>query len=105
MIPSIRKYSICQIEFFIGRTLSWKLESLPAAVREPLRAAYQTVDAERSAEQKALLKKYPSVREIKAKSLYLYDREYNQEISKRSAERKKKAAEAAGAQAGTGSGQ
>ncbi len=75
-----------KIEFFIERTLTWKMESIPEAVREPLRAAYRA--KKRDNDQNALLKKYPSVRQISASSLYLYDREYSGEISKLNKERK-----------------
>mgnify|MGYP001391489039 CR=1 FL=1 len=77
-----------KIDFFIDRTLTWKLEALPEEVREPLREAY--LCEERNEEQDALLKKYPSVRQISAGSLYLYDREYNQEIKKFGDLRKRK---------------
>ncbi|MFP6886530.1 MAG: DUF1553 domain-containing protein, partial [Opitutales bacterium] len=77
-----------KVEFFIDRTLTWKLEALPEEVREPLREAYFC--EERNEEQDALLKKYPSVRQIGAGSLYLYDREYNQEIKKLGDLRKRK---------------
>jgi hypothetical protein len=76
-----------KVDFFIERTLSWKLQSIPEAARKPLRAAY--LAKKRNDAQKALLKKYPSVRQISAGSLYLYDREYSGEISKLNTERKK----------------
>ncbi|MFP6903292.1 MAG: PSD1 and planctomycete cytochrome C domain-containing protein [Verrucomicrobiia bacterium] len=79
-----------KIEFFIERTLAWKLESISEATREPLSAAYRS--KKRTDTQNALLKKYPSVRQISAGSLYLYDREYSGEISKLNNERKKFAA-------------
>ena len=82
-----------KIEFFIDRTLMWKLESIPKKFHEPLRTAYKTDSGKRTNEQKALLKKYPSVRQISSGSLYLYDREYTSEISKLNAEHKKKLAE------------
>ena len=82
-----------KIEFFIDRTLKWKLESIPKKFHEPLRTAYKTSSSKRTDEQKALLKKYPSVRQISGGSLYLYDREYSAEISKLNAERKKKLTE------------
>ena len=75
-----------KIDFLIERTLTWKLESIPEAAREPVRAAYRA--KKRNPEQNALLKKYPSVRQISAGSLYLYDREYSGEISKLNNERK-----------------
>ena len=76
-----------KVDFFIEQTLTWKLEAVPKKARKPLRAAYR--DKKRNAEQNALLKKYPSVRQISAGSLYLYDREYSGQISKLNNERKK----------------
>ena len=76
-----------KVDFFIDRTLTWKLEAVPEEARKPLREAYRS--KKRNDEQNALLKKYPSVRQISAGSLYLYDREYSGEISKLNTERKK----------------
>ena len=76
-----------KIEFFIERTLTWKLEAVPEKDRAELREAYRS--KKRTDPQNAILKKYPSVRQISAGSLYLYDREYNGEISKLNTERKK----------------
>ena len=76
-----------KIEFFIENTLAWKLEAIPEQAREPLREAYRS--KKRTDEQNALLKKYPSVRQISSGSLYLYDREYNEEINKLNTKRKK----------------
>ncbi|MBT4622664.1 MAG: DUF1549 domain-containing protein, partial [Verrucomicrobia bacterium] len=78
-----------KVDFFIERTLEWKLRKEPEELREPLRAAYKTPAAKRTAEQKALLDDHPSVRQISPGSLYLYDREFNDEIAKLNAERKK----------------
>ena len=78
-----------KVEFFIERTLEWKLRKAPEELQEPLRAAYKTPAAKRTNEQKALLDKHPSVRQISPGSLYLYDREFNDEIAKLNAERKK----------------
>ncbi|GIT28030.1 MAG: hypothetical protein Ct9H300mP1_00760 [Planctomycetaceae bacterium] len=47
---------------------------VPEGVRKPLRTAYRLASGKRSDEQKTLLKKYPSVANISAGSLYLYDR-------------------------------
>jgi len=77
-----------KVEYFIDRTLNWKLESVPEKDRKPLREAY--LAKKRNDAQTALLKKYPSVRQISAGSLYLYDREYNDEIKKLNTERKNK---------------
>jgi hypothetical protein len=76
-----------KVDFFIDRTLTWKLEAVPEEARKSLREAYRA--KKRNDEQTALLKKYPSVRQISAGSLYLYDREYSGEISKLNTERKK----------------
>ena len=78
-----------KVDFFINRTLEWKLRKAPEELREPLRAAYKTPAAKRTEEQKALLDNHPSVRQISPGSLYLYDREFNDEIAKLNAERKK----------------
>jgi len=78
-----------KIDFFIEQTLTWKLETIPEEARNPLRKAYRTDSKNRTAAQNALLKKYPSVRQISAGSLYLYDREYNEEINKLTTKRKK----------------
>lgn len=82
-----------KIEFFINATLEWKLNALPEKLREPLRQAYKTPNDKRKDEQKKLLKEHPSVSQISAGSLYLYDREYNIEIGKANDERKKKLAD------------
>ena len=60
---------------------------MPEKDRAELREAYRS--KKRTDPQNAILKKYPSVRQISAGSLYLYDREYNGEISKLNTERKK----------------
>ncbi|MEC8972651.1 MAG: DUF1549 domain-containing protein, partial [Verrucomicrobiota bacterium] len=58
-----------KVDFFIERTLEWKLRKAPEALREPLRAAYNTPAAKRTDEQKALLDRHPSVRQISPGSL------------------------------------
>ena len=78
-----------KVDFFIERTLEWKLRKAPEELREPLRVAYKTPAAKRTDEHKALLDNHPSVRQISPGSLYLYDREFNDEIAKLNAERKK----------------
>ncbi|MDP7291597.1 MAG: DUF1553 domain-containing protein, partial [Verrucomicrobiota bacterium] len=78
-----------KVDFFIDRTLKWKLRKAPEELHEPLRAAYKTPAAKRTDEQKTLLDNHPSVRQISPGSLYLYDREFNDEIAKLNAERKK----------------
>ena len=78
-----------KVDFFIERTLGWKLRKAPEELREPLRIAYKTPTSKRTDEHKALLDNHPSVRQISPGSLYLYDREFNDEIAKLNAERKK----------------
>jgi len=77
-----------KIENFIELTLKWKLESVPEKDRKKLREAYHA--KKRNDAQNAILKQYPSVRQISSGSLYLYDREYNIEISKLNKNRKEK---------------
>lgn len=76
-----------KIDFFIARTLDWKLKSVPAAEQEILREAYRTPAKDRTEQQAAALKAHPSIRNISAGSLYLYDREYRAEISRLQRER------------------
>ena len=78
-----------KVDFFIERTLKWKLRKVPEQLREPLRVAYKTPVGKRTDEHKALLDNHPSVRQISPGSLYLYDREFNDAIAKLNAERKK----------------
>ena len=78
-----------KVDFFIERTLEWKLRKAPEELREPLRVAYKTPAGKRSDEHKALLDNHPSVRQISPGSLYLYDREFNDEIAKLNDESKK----------------
>ena len=78
-----------KVDFFIERTLEWKLRKAPEELREPLRVAYKTPTGKRTDEHKVLLDNHPSVRQISPGSLYLYDREFNDEIAKLNAERKK----------------
>lgn len=56
---------------FMAEALEKELLKHDEALREPLRAAYQTPEAERTAEQQALLKQYPSVN-ISPGVLYQY---------------------------------
>lgn len=79
-----------KIDFFIERTLTWKLKPFPQKLRERLREAYYTDAKKRSDEQNKLLKASPSVRQISAGSLYLYDREYNVEIGRLRREKSEK---------------
>jgi hypothetical protein len=57
---------------FIQRTFEKELQKLAPELREPVRAAREIPDAQRSAEQKQLLREHPSVN-VTAGSLYLYD--------------------------------
>ncbi len=77
-------------EFYITRTLEEELLLVPEGVRKPLRTAYRLASGKRSDEQKTLLKKYPSVANISAGSLYLYDRRRDVRAGKLDAERKQK---------------
>lgn len=77
-------------EFYITRTLEEELLLVTAEVQEPLRVAYRLNAEKRSEQQKLLLKKFPSVANISAGSLYLYDRRREQRAGKLDAERKKK---------------
>lgn len=64
---------------FIQATYEEQLAKLPDDVRETVRLAHDTPEKDRSAEQTALLKKYPSVN-VTAGSLYLYDRKAADEL-------------------------
>ena len=64
---------------FILATLKRELAKLPEEVREAARTAYETAAKQRTAEQKALLKQYPSLN-VSAGSLYLYDSKAAQEL-------------------------
>ncbi len=77
-------------EFYITRTLEEELLLVPATIRKTLRTAYRESSSKRTDEQKALLKKYPSVANISAGSLYLYDRRRERRAGKLDAERKRK---------------
>jgi mono/diheme cytochrome c family protein len=76
---------------YIDATFERELIKLPEAMREPVRKAFTTPDAKRTAEQKTLLRDHPSTN-VSAGSLYLYD-------SKAAAELKKMADEAAAVRA------
>lgn len=66
---------------YIGEALAIELGKHPEALREPLRAAFETPDANRSAEQKELLAKYPSVN-IRPGVLYQYNQAAADELKK-----------------------
>lgn len=59
-------------EEFIAATFEKELAKLDATLRPAIRAARETTEKERTAEQKQLLAKYPSVN-VTSSSLYLYD--------------------------------
>jgi hypothetical protein len=79
-----------KIDYFIERTLTWKLKAMPEKLRAPLRKAYYTESKKRTDEQNKLLKANPSIRAISAGSLYLYDREYSVEIGRLKREKAEK---------------
>ena len=59
---------------FIQQTFEKELAKLPEEIRDAAKSARETEDKKRTAEQKALLKKHPSLN-VSAGSLYLYDRQ------------------------------
>ncbi len=65
-----------QQEAFITEVLDKELLEADEASREKLRTAYRTEAKKRTAEQTALLKKYPRVNQLSVGSLYLYDTRY-----------------------------
>ena len=65
----------------IQATFERELAKLPDDLRGPITAARNTPEKERTAEQKNLLKKYPSVN-VSAGSLYLYDQKAADELKK-----------------------
>ncbi|HVA49558.1 MAG TPA: PSD1 and planctomycete cytochrome C domain-containing protein [Pirellulales bacterium] len=73
---------------FIDRTLEEELLLVPEKLREGLRIAYKTADKDRTPEQKAVLKEYPSVANISVGSLYLYDQ--RRDVKARQIETKRK---------------
>ena len=77
---------------FIEKVLTWELEKKPEELREPLRTAYRTEAKQRTPEQLKLLKEHPTINQLSAGSLYLYDRTYG---TKHEAELKKFAEQAA----------
>lgn len=66
---------------FIEATFQRELAKLDVSLREPITVARNTPDKERTAEQKNLLKKHPSVN-VTASSLYLYDKKAADELKK-----------------------
>ena len=64
---------------FIEATFEAELAKLPDEIQEAARAARETAEAERTEEQKQLLKEHPSLN-VTAGSLYLYDRKAADEL-------------------------
>lgn len=73
---------------FIAATFEKELAKLPEEIHDAARAAYETPSKERTDEQKALLKKHPSLN-VSAGSLYLYDRKAADELKRLAAEAEK----------------
>ncbi len=65
------------IDQHIDRTLYEELIKAPDELKEPLRVAYKTAAADRTDDQKALLKEHPYIQNISSGSLYLYSRQRN----------------------------
>ncbi len=59
------------------KVLERELAKKPEELREPLREAYRTEVKKRTPEQLKLLKAHPTVNQLSAGSLYLYDRTYD----------------------------
>jgi hypothetical protein len=66
---------------YIDATFEKELARLPEALREPVRKAFTTPEAKRTAAQQKLLRDNPSVN-VSAGSLYLYDRKAADELKK-----------------------
>ena len=73
---------------FIQATFEKELAKLPEEIREEARAARDADAKKRTPEQKALLKKHPSLN-VSAGSLYLYDRKAADELKKMADQAKK----------------
>lgn len=86
----VDKQRTAKAQEYIDRTLEEELQTVPEAVREPLRSAYKTIGKDRTPEQQALLKEYPSVASISVGSLYLYDRRREANAGKIDAARREK---------------
>jgi hypothetical protein len=63
-----------KLKTYIEQTFDKELAKLPEDIRQPIREARQTAEAQRTPEQKQLLKDHPSVN-VTDGSLYLYDPE------------------------------
>ncbi|MEO8499159.1 MAG: DUF1553 domain-containing protein, partial [Planctomycetota bacterium] len=66
---------------YIEATFQLELAKLDEGVREPIKAARNTPEKERTAEQNKLLKEHPSVN-VSAGSLYLYDQKAADDLKK-----------------------
>ena len=64
---------------FIAQTFTNQLAKLPGELQESARAAFETPEKERTAEQKAILKTHPSLN-VSAGSLYLYNKKAADEL-------------------------
>src|SRR5437899_2911403 len=69
---AIDKDRLTKQQQFIDETFGKELAKLPEEIQDDARVARATPDAKRSAEQKDLMRKYPSL-SVSAGSLYLYD--------------------------------
>jgi hypothetical protein len=83
-------------EEYITQVLEKELAVVNESIREPLRAAFRTVAAKRTPEQKKLLRDNPTVEKLSSGSLYLYDRRYKTKLAD---DLKKMAADAAAVRA------
>lgn len=61
----------------IELVLGWELEKRPEELRAALRTAYRKDAKSRTPEELRLLKEHPTINQLSASSLYLYDRTYN----------------------------
>ena len=61
---------------FIAEVLEKELAKRDESIRESLKTAYNTEAKKRSPEQKKLLASHPSINNLSAGSLYLYDQQY-----------------------------
>lgn len=77
------KHKVKQAQY-IRDTFEKQLKKLPNDVHELARAAHTTVAKKRTADQKALLNKHPSLN-VTASSLYLYDNKAADELKKMAA--------------------
>jgi mono/diheme cytochrome c family protein len=76
---------------YVDRTLEEELLLVAENVRDGLRTAYKTADKDRTPDQQALLKEYPSVANVSVGSLYLYDQRRDAKARQIEADRNEKA--------------